>query len=53
MGELVGGNDVDRRSDSSGIISKALVENDTIPHPITRTCRAIDAASVLSILTFT
>src|SRR5204862_7054589 len=39
--------------DSSGIDSNALVENDTSPHPITRTCRAIDAASVLSTLSFT
>src|SRR6478672_2507378 len=40
-------------TESSGVISSALVENETNPHPITRTCRAIDAASVLSMLTFT
>src|SRR5665213_1043442 len=39
--------------DSSGIDSKALDENDTSPHPITRTCRATDATSVLSTFTFT
>src|SRR3954465_4029395 len=39
--------------DSSGICSKALVENDTRPHPITRTCRATEATSVLSTFTFT
>src|SRR5882757_9812277 len=39
--------------DSSGVDSKAFDENDTSPHPITRTCRATDAASVLSTLTFT
>src|ERR1700736_399518 len=39
--------------DSSGIDSNALVENDTSPHPITRTCRATDATSVLSTFTFT
>ena len=30
-----------------------LVENDTRPHPITRTCRAIEATSVLSTFRFT
>ena len=39
--------------DSSGTDSNALLENDTSPHPITRTCRAIDAASVLSTFSFT
>src|ERR1700685_2786072 len=38
--------------DSSGTASKALDENDTSPHPITRTCRATDATSVLSTFTF-
>src|SRR6185437_3374503 len=38
---------------SSGMDSKALDENDTSPHPITRTCRATDATSVLSTFTFT
>src|ERR1700722_1615787 len=38
---------------SFGIDSKALDENDTSPHPITRTCRTTDAASVLSTFTFT
>src|ERR1700677_4678994 len=38
--------------DSSGVDSKALDENDTNPHPITRTCRATDATSVLSTFTF-
>src|ERR1700728_3522714 len=37
--------------DSSGIDSKALDENDTSPHPITRTCRTTDATSVLSTFT--
>src|ERR1700685_2557648 len=37
--------------DSSGTDSKALDENDTSPHPITRTCRATDATSVLSTFT--
>ena len=40
-------------SDSCGINSNALVENDTRPHPITRTCRATEATSVLSTFTFT
>src|SRR4030081_2896539 len=39
--------------DSSCICSNALVENDTKPPPITRTCRAIEATSVLSTFTFT
>src|ERR1700679_2300846 len=39
--------------DSSGIDSNALDENDTSPHPITRTCRTTDATSVLSTFTFT
>lgn len=38
-------------SDSSGIVSNALVENETRPQPITMTCRATDATSVLSIFT--
>src|SRR6202022_4147914 len=37
--------------DSSGIDSNALDENDTSPHPITRTCRATDATNVLSTFT--
>src|SRR5664279_596650 len=40
-------------TDSSGLVSNALVANDTSPHPITRTCRVTDAASVLSTLKFT
>jgi hypothetical protein len=41
-------------TDSSGGISSALVETDTIAYPSTRTCRATDATSVLSMsLTFT
>src|SRR5580698_1401769 len=39
--------------DSSGADSNALDENDTSPHPITRTCRTTDATSVLSTFTFT
>src|ERR1700743_1327731 len=39
--------------DSSGTDSKAWDENDTSPHPITSTCRATDATSVLSTFTFT
>src|ERR1700761_3863265 len=39
--------------DSSGTDLKALDENDTSPHPITSTCRATDATSVLSTFTST
>src|SRR4051794_20385926 len=40
-------------SDSSGWLSKAFDENDTIPQPSTSTCRATEAASVLSTFSFT
>jgi hypothetical protein len=40
-------------TESSGGISSALVENDSITHPSTQTCRATDAITVLSTLTFT
>src|SRR3977135_2959063 len=39
--------------DSGGGASSERAENDTSPHPITRTWRAIDAASVLSTFSFT
>src|SRR4051812_35855952 len=39
--------------DSSGWLSKAFDENDTSPQPSTSTCRATEAASVLSTFSFT
>src|SRR5690242_7057349 len=40
-------------TDSSSLTSSALVENDSITQPSTSTCRATDASTVLSTLTFT